>query len=93
MGWNTLIGAGDEDAVKGHPYRRIALGPPLYLEWPSYRLEETSQLPINLGMAYFMSDDDFAAATTTGFGFLAQQTQIDPDYWRKIKKRARFGFF
>ena len=93
MGWNTLIGAGDADAVKGYPYRRIALGPPLYLDWPSYRLDETSQLPINLGMAYFISDDDFTTAAATGFGFLSQKIQVDPAYWRKIKKRSRFRFF
>jgi hypothetical protein len=93
MGWNTLIGAGDEDAVEGHPYRRMALGPPVYLDWPSYRIDEPGQLPINLGMAYFISDDDFETAAATGFGYLEQRMQEEPDYWRKIKKRSRFRFF
>jgi hypothetical protein len=93
MGWNTLLGAGEEDAVKGHPYRRIALGPPAYLDWHSYRIEEPDQLPINLGMAYFISDADCDQAAATGFGYLEQKMQEDPDYWRKIKQRSRFRFF
>ena len=86
MGWNTLIGAGDEDAVEGYPYRRMALGPPAYLGWTDYRLDEPNSLPMHLGMAYFISDDDFKHASETGFGYLKQKMDDDPDYWRKIKK-------
>jgi hypothetical protein len=85
MGWNTLIGAGDHDAVEGHPYRRIALGPPTYLDWQSYRIDERGELPIHLGMAYFISDGDFAEACKVGLGYLQKKMQLDPNYWRKIK--------
>ncbi len=87
MTWNTLIGVGEKDAVDGYPYRRIALGPPGYLEWPSYQIEESGELPINLGMAYFMSDADFVEAARTGIGYLQLKINEDQDYWRKIRKR------
>jgi hypothetical protein len=87
MGWNTLIGAGDDDAVEGYPYRRIALGPAQYLGWPSYRIDEPGSLPINLGMAYFISDEDFIEASEVGFGYLQQKMEEDHDYWRRLKKR------
>lgn len=85
MGWNTLIGAGDHDAVDGYPYRRITLGPPHYLEWNDYRLVEKGQLPINLGMGYFISDEDFGKAAKAGFSYLQQKIDEDYDYWKKIK--------
>ncbi len=85
MGWNTLIGAGDHDAVEGYPYRRIALGPPAYLGWENYRIDEVGQLPIHLGMAYFVSDSDFVEACKTGVGYLQYKMQRDPNYWRRIK--------
>jgi len=87
MSWNTLIGAGEDDAVEGYPYRRIALGPPAYLDWESYRLDEPGQLPIHLGMGYFISDGDFETARASGFGFLMEKMEEDPDYWRRIKLR------
>lgn len=86
MGWNTLIGAGDEDAIDGYPYRRIALGPPMYLDWESYAIEG-DDLPINIGMAYFISDFDFEKAAATGFGYLAQKSDENYDYWRTIQSR------
>ena len=85
MGWNTLIGAGDQDAVDGHPYRRIALGPPEYLPWKNHCIEEAGHLPIHLGMAYFVSDDDFVEASKVGIFYLQQKLHDAPDYWRKIK--------
>jgi hypothetical protein len=87
MSWNTLIGAGDSDAVEGYPYRRIALGPPQYLEWINYRIDEPEALPIHFGMAYFISDADFEEAVETGFGYLQQKMEEDYDYWRKIIER------
>lgn len=89
MGWGTLIGAGDDDAIEGYPYRRLALGPPLYLGWRNYRLEDPGMLPINLGMAYYMSDADFEAAADVGFDFLVEKLEEDPDYWRRIQRRDR----
>jgi hypothetical protein len=86
MGWNTLIGAGDDDAVDGYPYRRIALGPPEYLGWGSYQIDDPNSLPINLGMAYFVSDDDFATASKVGIRYLPMKMQEDRDYWWKIQK-------
>jgi len=85
MGWKTLIGAGDRNAVDGHPYRRIALGPPQYLGWASYRIEEAGCLPIHLGMAYFISDEDFIEASKAGVGYLQKKMEEDPDYWRRIQ--------
>ena len=85
MGWKTLIGAGEQDAVAGHPYRRIALGPPQYLDWENYLIQEAGYLPIHLGMACFISDDDFGEASKIGVGFLQSKMKEDPDYWRKIK--------
>ncbi|HEX7642878.1 MAG TPA: hypothetical protein VF472_11785 [Burkholderiaceae bacterium] len=86
MGWNTLIGVGDNDAVEGYPYRRIALGPPMYLGWESYAIEG-DDLPIHLGMAYLISDGDFEEAAETGFGYLAQKSKESQDYWRTIQRR------
>jgi hypothetical protein len=86
MSWNTLLGVGDDDAIEGHPYRRIALGPPAYLEWDNYRFDDPGHLPINLGMGYFISDNDYAEACKVGFDYLEQQMRRDPDYWRRIKK-------
>jgi hypothetical protein len=91
MGWNTLIGAGDCDAIDGHPYRRIALGPPQYLGWPDYRLDEEGALPIFLGMAYYISDDDFVAASEQGFGYLGAKMEEDHDYWRRILATPQDG--
>ena len=87
MGWNTLLGAGDVDAVDGYPYRRIALGPPTYLGWLSYELPDATELPINFGMAYFLSDDDFERAAEMGIGYLQLKLEQDPDYWWKIRRR------
>ena len=87
MGWNTLIGAGEEDAVEGYPYRRIALGPPMYLGWEHYSTSD-DDLPINWGMGYFISDDDFAAAAENGFGYLDQKSKSDYNYWRRIQRRS-----
>lgn len=87
MGWNTLIGVGDSDAVEGYPYRRVALGPPCYLGWRDYRFETTDGLPIHLGMGYFISDGDFEKAAQTGFGYLQQKLDEDQDYWRKLVSR------
>lgn len=86
MGWNTLIGVGDEDAVEGFPYRRVALGPPMYLNWGSYALDG-DDLPINLGMAYLITDADFEKAAKAGFGYLSQKSDENHDYWRTIQSR------
>lgn len=92
MSWNTLIGAGEKDAIEGYPYRRIALGPPAYLDWESYRLDDPGQLPIHLGMAYFISDGDLEEARAPGFDFLQRKMRADPDYWRRLKLRGGGNF-
>lgn len=84
MGWNTLIGAGESDAVAGYPYRRIALGPPMYLEWSDYKIVG-DELPIHLGMGYYISDVDFTVAAEMGFCFLDMKTKEIYDYWRRIQ--------
>jgi len=86
MGWNTLIGAGEEDAVEGYPYRRIALGPPMYLGWEDYSIAD-DDLPIHWGLACFISDSDFVDAEKTGFGYLDEKSKSDHNYWRTIRKR------
>lgn len=91
MGWNTLIGAGDSDAIEGYPYRRVVLGPPQYLDWSDYRIEEEGQLPIFLGMAYYISDEDFVAASERGFGYLADKMAEDHEHWRRIRTVRRDG--
>ena len=85
MGWNTLVGAGDEDAVGGYPYRRIALGPPMYLAWEDYSIQDAN-MPISLGMGYFISDDDFNAASNTGIEYLEERSKSDYNYWRKLRR-------
>ncbi len=87
MGWNTLIGAGENDAVDGYPYRRLALGPPMYLGWESYFTED-DDLPIYWGMGYFISDLDFEAAAQAGSVYLDQKSKSDYNYWRRLVRRS-----
>ena len=83
MTWGTLLGI-DEAAVEGFPYRRIALGQPHYLDWKNYQFGD-SDLPINLGMAYLISDADFIEAAQVGFSYLEQMMETDHDYWKKLQ--------
>lgn len=85
MGWNTLIGAGDEDAVDGYPYRRIALGPPMYLGWENYSVQD-GEMPIQFGLGYYISDEDFENAVKSGFGYLEERSKIDYNYWRTLRR-------
>jgi hypothetical protein len=86
MTWNTLLGIGNEDAVEGYPYRRLALGMPQYLNWSDYQLKDNNELPINFGMAFFISDSDFSEAAEVGFSYLEQMMEKDHDYWRKLQQ-------
>ncbi|MCS6135378.1 hypothetical protein G3496_10590 [Shewanella baltica] len=86
MSWNTLIGISDGDAIEGFPYRRMALGMPLYLNWEPYKLEPDNELPINFGMAFLISNSDFELAKDRGFSFLTDKLDEDQDYWWKIKR-------
>jgi len=87
MTWGTLLGIGEEDAIQGYPYRRLALGMPRYLNWKNYRFEEHGNLPINFGMAYLISDTDFTKAAEMGFSYLEHMLKLDEDYWRKLQRR------
>lgn len=86
MTWSTLLGIGDEDAVEGYPYKRLALGMPQYLNWDNYQFKDGNELPINFGMAYLISDSDFSKAAKVGFGYLTQMMEKDYDYWRKLQR-------
>ena len=84
MNWATLMEL-DVNAVDGFPYCRIALGPPRYLGWNDYHIDCGEAIPIALGMAYLISNDDFQSARDRGFQFLADKLEIEEDYWWRVK--------
>jgi len=86
MNWSTLIGIGEEDAVEGYPYRWLALAPPAYLDWENYKFTNKEGLPINFGMGYFISNNDFETVKAKGMYYLKDKMEEDYEYWKRIQK-------